>query len=140
MELIIKNIRGYVTERKIKLAIRVILGGVFIVAGIAKLFEPNKLLQQIEQFLFIPELAVYFIAYCLMVFEIILGIFLLAKPNKLVFRTVIGMLLFFCVFLSYKILTHDPSVCGCFGNFILRSNHQELTNNLILFIGIVYIY
>jgi hypothetical protein len=43
MEAIIKNIRGYVTERRIKLAVQVILGGVFIVAGIAKLFEPNKL-------------------------------------------------------------------------------------------------
>ena len=39
MEAIIKNILGYVTERNIKLAVRVILGGVFIVAELSKLFD-----------------------------------------------------------------------------------------------------
>jgi len=47
MEAIIKNIRGYVTERRIKFAVRVILGGVFIVAELSKLFDSQIITDQL---------------------------------------------------------------------------------------------
>jgi uncharacterized membrane protein YphA (DoxX/SURF4 family) len=49
MSAIIKNIRGYVTERRIKLAVRIILGGVFVVAGISKFIDQKMLLSQFRK-------------------------------------------------------------------------------------------
>jgi len=139
MEAIIKNIRGYVTERRIKLAVRIILGGVFIIAGIAKLFDHRLLSAQLKDIFPLNIVGFEASTYALIAFEIVLGALIIFKLKPSVLYTTIGTLIIFIGYLSYKIYNHDPSTCGCFGNFVYVSNKQELLNNLVLLMGSVYI-
>ena len=139
MEAIIKNIRGYVTERRIKLAVRFILGGVFIVAGVSKLFDPQLLFSQIGKIGIKDDFIVQLCSYGLVVFEILLGSLIICWFRQWVAITTGAVLTGFCLFLGYLVYTHDPSTCGCFGNFVHFGNKQELLNNLLLVTGIVYL-
>ena len=77
--------------------------------------------------------------YGLIAFEIILGSLLIFKYNRKVLYTTIVTLSVFSIFLAYKIITHDPLSCGCFGNWILTGNHQELTLDLFLLLIGIYL-
>ena len=133
------TVRSYLNEKNFKFAVKIILGLVFIVSGISKLFAHDLLTIQLEGFKFLNPVVIEIIAYSLILFEIILGALILFKTNRKVLFTTVGTLTVFSLFLTYKIITHDQSLCGCFGNFILASNHQELTQDLVLLLGAVYL-
>ena len=133
------TIRSYINEKNFKLAVKIVLGLVFIVSGISKLIDPELLTIQLEGFKFLNPFVIEIIAYSLILFEMILGALILFKTNRKVLFTTVVTLTVFSLFLMYKIITHDQSLCGCFGNFILASNHQELTQNLILLAMGVYL-
>jgi len=139
MESIIKNIRGYVTEQRIKLAVRVILGGVFIVAGISKFIDPKLLIAQFVKAGITNAIMEYIFAYGLITFETILGLLLIFYFRQWILLITGATLTLFCIFLTYLIITHDPATCGCFGNFVHFSNKQELSNNILLLLGAIYI-
>jgi len=133
------TIRSYINEKNFKFAIKIVLGLVFIVSGISKLFAHDLLIIQLEGFKFLNPIVIEVIAYVLILFEMILGALILFKTNRKVLFTTVGTLTVFSLFLAYKIITHDQSLCGCFGNFILASNHQELTQDLVLLLGAIYL-
>jgi len=133
------TIRSYLNEKNFKLAVKIVLGLVFIVSGISKLIDPELLTIQLEGFKFLNPVTIEVIAYLLILFEMILGALILLKTNRKVLFTAVGTLTVFSLFLAYKIITHDPSACGCFGNFINVSNHQELTQDLVLLLGTIYL-
>jgi len=139
MELIIKNIRGYVTERRIKIAVRIILGGVFIIAGISKFIDPKLLINQFGKAGITNTILSNISAYGLITFEVVLGLLLIFYFRQWILLTTGATLTLFCIFLAYLIITHNPATCGCFGNFLHFSNKQELSNNLMLILGIIYI-
>ena len=138
MSAIIKNIRGYVTERRIKLAVQIILGGVFIIAGISKFIDPKLLIAQFGKAGITNAILSNISAYGLITFETILGLLLIFRFRQWILVTTGATLTIFCIFLTYLIITHDPSTCGCFGNFIYVSNRQELSNNIVLIMGLIY--
>jgi len=134
-----KAVKKYLTERNIKLAVRIILGGVFIIAGISKFIDPKLLLAQLSK-AGIPNAIFSNIgAYGLITFETILGLMLIFRFRQWILITTGATLGVFCIFLTYLILTNDPATCGCFGNFLHFSNKQELSNNLVLILGIIYL-
>ena len=122
-----RALKTYFTEKNIKLVIRFILGGVFIIAGVSKLFDPKLLVAQIVKTGISNPLLLQILAYGLVGFEIVLGLLLLFRFRQWVSYTTGAVLSGFCVFLGYLIYTHDPSTCGCFGNFVHFSNKQELS-------------
>ena len=133
------TIRSYLNEKNFKFAVKIILGLVFIISGISKLFAHDLLTIQLEGFKFLNPIIIEIIAYSLILFEMILGALILFKTNRIVLFTTVGTLTVFSLFLTYKIITHDQSLCGCFGNFILASNHQELSQDLVMLLGAVYL-
>jgi len=132
-------LKRYFNESTFKTVVRLILGGVFIIAGIAKLFDHRLLSAQLKGILPLNIVGFEASAYALIAFEIVLGALIIFKLKPLVLYTTIGTLIIFIGYLSYKVYTHDPSTCGCFGNFVYVSNKQELLNNLVLLMGSVYI-
>jgi len=126
-------------EKAVRLIIRYVLGVVFIVAGVSKLFDPKLLVAQIVKTGISNPLLLQIFSYGLVGFEIVLGLLLLFRFRQWVAVTTGAVLAGFCLFLAYLVYTHDPSTCGCFGNFLHFSNKQELSNNLVLIIGIIYI-
>lgn len=133
------TVRSYLNEKNFKFTVKIVLGLVFIVSGISKLFAHDLLVIQLEEFKFLNPIIIEVIAYSLILFEMILGALILFKTNRKVLFTTVGTLTVFSLFLTYNILTNDPSTCGCFGNFILASNHQELTQDLVMLLGAIYL-
>jgi len=134
------KLRRAFPEHRRKLMLRIILGGVFIVAGISKLIDSQLLFTQIWKIGITNVVIVQIFSYGLIVLELLLGLLLIFLFRKWVAIITGVVLMGFCLFLGYLIYNHDPSSCGCFGNFVHISNKQELLNNLALLMGIIYLY
>ena len=61
------TIRSYINEKNFKLAVKIVLGLVFIVSGISKLIDPELLTIQLEGFKFLNPFVIEIIAYSLIV-------------------------------------------------------------------------
>ena len=127
-------------EKNFKFVLRIFLGLVFIVSGTSKLISPENFIKEVDKvnllfsFLTIPA------AYGFICLELILGILLIFKFSKKVLITTTAVVAVLSCYLGFKVITHDTSDCGCFGNFIYRSNMSALIQDLFMLIVMVYLY
>lgn len=96
---------------------RLILGGVFLFAGISKALDPGALASSIRSYgLGLPEWFVSLSAYSLPYLEIILGLYLLAGLfTKSSAWATNGLMLLFIVALAQGAARGLEIDCGCFG-------------------------
>jgi uncharacterized membrane protein YphA (DoxX/SURF4 family) len=95
------------------LAIRLVLGGIFIYAGTMKLMDPKAFARIISQYDLIPESLLPVIAIGLPGLEVLAGIGLIgAIPGSL--GVIFGLLMLFVGVLWYGILKDLDVDCGCF--------------------------
>lgn len=112
---------------------RLVLGGIFLYAGYAKIFLPNNNLwpwfflkfsismnlanfaTQVEAFKMLPPWGVQFVAHVLPFTEIILGLLLLIGWRLRIWASMLTLIMcgfFFVVFRAYVL--HMDINCGCF--------------------------
>ena len=97
----------------ITLAVRVVLGGIFIYAGTMKLQDPKAFARSISQYDLVPESLLPVIAIGLPGLEVIAGIGLIwAFPGSL--GVISSLLMLFVGVLWYGILKDLDVDCGCF--------------------------
>ncbi len=116
--------------------LRVILGSLFILSAISKLFpiEAFDLIivnQGIANWNIAPYLSRFIISL-----ELFLGISFFVTPfvKRIAVPFSFLLLFVFCVHLSFLIATGSGSKnCGCFGEFIPMSSLEALIKNLVLF-------
>jgi uncharacterized membrane protein YphA (DoxX/SURF4 family) len=105
------------TRRSIILALRLILGAIFLYAGYVKLKEPWELFAlAITQYQLLPLKAVEFVARTLPLFEVALGLMLIAGFWLRISATLTSALLL--VFFALMIRSYAMGMqinCGCFG-------------------------
>ena len=95
---------------------RLIIGGIFLTAGLAKISDPVNFLLTLRKFDLFPEIAARFLSVFLPLLEFVSGLFIMlgvmykAGSLLLAFRNV----LFAAAILSV-ILRGMEIVCGCFG-------------------------
>ena len=115
--------------------LRIIVGLVFILSGLAKLFpiEPFEIIfidLGVSNWLLAPFIARFIIA-----FEIFLGlciVFDIWIKDK-VYKVTLGFLAFFMAYLIYLLITKGNDVdCGCFGSFMAMTPVESLIKNVIL--------
>lgn len=113
---------------------RLLLGGIFIYAGYAKLFAPNLMLHsfftlkfsilanfsnfgnQVRSYQLLPEAGVFFVSRFLPPAEIVLGLLLLAGWRLRVWASIVTLILFgFITVVSRAYLLGLQIDCGCFG-------------------------
>jgi hypothetical protein len=96
---------------------RIIVGLVFIVAGVLKVGHASDLGSTIVAFrLDLPAQFVGFAAIALPLFEIVLGAYLLLGWQlRIVSVLSVALLLVFIVALSSVVIRGIPTPCGCFG-------------------------
>lgn len=96
---------------------RLILGGVFLFAGISKALDPGALASSIRSYgLGLPEWFVSLSAYSLPYLEIILGLYLLVGLfTKSSAWATNGLMLLFIVALAQEAARGLEIDCGCFG-------------------------
>jgi len=103
-------------HRWLDLAIRLIVGGVFIYAGALKIGDPLQFGDRIASFQILPNVFVNSLALGLPVFEILTGLLLivawLRRPAALGILIINGIFLVAIVIALARGLTID---CGCFG-------------------------
>jgi uncharacterized membrane protein YphA (DoxX/SURF4 family) len=97
--------------------LRLGLGLLFIVAGVAKLGDPGKFAVEIADYQFLPLLAPY-LAVMLPGVELVLGVALIAGPRGWRKASALGMVLLLAMFMVAvaQVVVRGINVdCGCFG-------------------------
>lgn len=115
---------------------RIVIGSLFIVSAISKLFpieafDSAIVNQEITNWNIAPYLSRFIISV-----ELFLGISFFITPfvKKIAVPFSFLLLLVFCVHLTYLIATGSGSKnCGCFGELIPMSSLESLIKNLVLF-------
>ncbi|MDE6802846.1 MAG: DoxX family protein [Muribaculaceae bacterium] len=118
---------------------RILVGGVFIISGLAKNLDPWGFIYKIEDYLSvwgwdIPRTIVLAGALCLSTFEFVSGCMLaVGCYRRIVPRLMLALMGAFMLPLTLYILIKDPvDDCGCFGDFIVLSNFWTFAKNVVI--------
>ncbi|MGM5469806.1 BT_3928 family protein [Flavobacteriaceae bacterium LMO-SS05] len=127
---------------------RLLVGALFIFSGFIKLNDPLGFSYKLEEYfssdvLNIPFLEPYVlgIAIFVVVFEVVLGVFLLVgyKPKFTVW-SLLGMIVFFTFLTFYAAYFDKVKDCGCFGDFLKLTPWQSFTKDVILLVFILVLF
>lgn len=133
---------------------RILVGVLFIFSGFIKLNDPLGFSYKLQEYfspdvLNIPFLEPYalIISVLVVVFEVVLGVFLLIgyKPKFTVW-SLLTMIVFFTFLTFYAAYFEKVKDCGCFGDFIKLKPWETFWKDvallvliIILFVGVKYI-
>ena len=127
---------------------RILVGVLFIISGLIKLNDPLGFSYKLQEYfsqdvLNIPFLEPYalLISVIVVVFEVILGIFLLIgyKPKFTVW-SLLGMIVFFTFLTFYSAYFDKVKDCGCFGDALKLTPWESFTKDIILLFFILILY
>ncbi|MBT8180002.1 MAG: DoxX family protein, partial [Eudoraea sp.] len=127
---------------------RVIVGILFIISGFIKLNDPVGFSFKLEEYfsqgvLDLPFLMPYALAISIFVviFEVVLGVFLLMGYNKrFTLWSLLLMILFFTFLTFYSAYFNKVTDCGCFGDAIKLTPWESFTKDVILLGFILILY
>lgn len=127
---------------------RVLVGILFIISGFVKLNDPLGFSYKLQEYfgtdvLNLPFLEPYAlgIAVIVVVFEVVLGIFLLIgyKPKFTVWSLLL-MIIFFTFLTFYSAYFDKVRECGCFGDAISLTPWESFTKDIILLFLILILF
>ncbi|WP_338733228.1 BT_3928 family protein [Mangrovimonas cancribranchiae] len=127
---------------------RILVGALFIFSGFIKLNDPLGFSYKLQEYfsydvLNIPFLEPYalIISVLVVVFEVVLGIFLLIgyKPKFTVW-SLLGMIVFFTFLTFYSAYFDKVKDCGCFGDAIKLTPWESFTKDVILLVLILVLF
>lgn len=127
---------------------RILVGVLFIISGLIKLNDPLGFSYKLQEYfsadvLNIPFLEPYalIISVLVVVFEVVLGVFLLIgyKP-KFTIWSLLGMIVFFTFLTFYSAYFDKVKDCGCFGDALKLTPWESFTKDVVLLILILIIF
>ncbi|MBA6153806.1 BT_3928 family protein [Gelidibacter maritimus] len=127
---------------------RVFVGILFIISGFVKLNDPLGFSYKLQEYfgtdvLNLPFLDPYAlgIAVIVVVFEVVLGIFLLIgyKPKFTVWSLLL-MIIFFTFLTFYSAYFDKVKDCGCFGDAMPMTPWQSFTKDIVLLVFILILF
>lgn len=127
---------------------RLFVGALFIFSGFIKLDDPIGFSYKLEEYfsadvLNLPFLEPYVLglAIFVVVFEVVLGVFLLVgyKPKFTVW-SLLGMIVFFTFLTFYAAYFDKVKDCGCFGDFLKLTPWQSFTKDAVLLVLILILF
>jgi uncharacterized membrane protein YphA (DoxX/SURF4 family) len=129
-------------SRWFHLVIRLIIGAIFIYAGILKLLDPKAFARSISQFDIVPEILLAPVAIGLPAIEFLAGIGLILNIRgslAVIFNLLIG----FILVLGYGIFNDLNIDCGCFSPEEINARNnlkQALFRDLFMIMATCYLY
>lgn len=122
--------------------LRVAVGLVFILSGLAKLYpiEPFEII--FVDFGITNWLAASIVARLVITFEIFLGLSIIFNfwVKNIIYYLTQGVLVFFTIYLLFLLITEGNDVdCGCFGSFLALTPIQSIIKNLILIVILLFV-
>ena len=112
---------------------RLLVGGVFIWAGVLKILDPLEFAQDIANYRMISRNLSFFVALVLPWLEVLCGILLILG----IFRSassllLTGMLSVFLVLIAVTLFRGLDVNCGCFGSLARHVDFQLLLTDIVL--------
>jgi len=127
---------------------RLLVGALFIFSGFIKLNDPLGFAYKLQEYFSSDVLNIPFfepyalgIAIFVVVYEVVLGVFLLVgyKPKFTVW-SLLGMIVFFTFLTFYAAYFDKVKDCGCFGDFLKLTPWQSFTKDVILLVLILILF
>jgi uncharacterized membrane protein YphA (DoxX/SURF4 family) len=127
-----------IRNRPLLLVFRIVLGGLFIYAGVVKVVDPLGFAQDIRNYRLVGQALSFVAAVVLPWLEILAGAFLIAGVWKRGAALVITGLLVFFIILTVVTMARGLDVdCGCFGSLSRRSGWGVVLEDLgMLYLGL----
>lgn len=114
-------------------AFRLIVGGLFIYAGILKIGDPLGFAQSIRNYRLFPQGVCFFTALILPWFEVLAGGFLIVGLFKRTSALLIsGLLAFFIVLVAVTMIRGLDVDCGCFGSLSRKADWRLIVEDLVM--------
>jgi uncharacterized membrane protein YphA (DoxX/SURF4 family) len=128
------------TKRLVGLVCRIVLGFVFIYAGIGKIVEPNVFAKEIMNYRLLPEIIAKTIAIILPWLELSIG-FLLLFGVKTRTASILssGLLIIFTMGVLSAMIRGLNINCGCFSQHIEYVGWKKVAENLALILTSIYL-
>ncbi|MBP1839426.1 BT_3928 family protein [Formosa algae] len=134
--------------KKIVSISRILVGVLFIISGLIKLNDPIGFSFKLEEYfsaavLNLTALEPYalVISILVVIFEVLLGIFLLiGYKAKFTVWSLLLMILFFTFLTFYSAYFNKVTDCGCFGDAIKLTPWQTFSKDIVLLILILIIF
>ena len=108
------------------LLLRLVVGGVFVVAGALKIWDPSHFAVDVANYRLLPDALVNLVAITLPWIEVLVGGMLMAglwkKPSALL---ITGMMALFLAGIAQAVYRHLDIRCGCFST--IEARHVGLT-------------
>ncbi|MGZ5499174.1 MAG: MauE/DoxX family redox-associated membrane protein [Candidatus Aminicenantales bacterium] len=131
-----------VRNKTVLLAFRVVLGGLFVYAGVVKVLEPLDFAQNIRNYDLVGQSLSFIAAIVLPWLEILAGAFLVAGVWRRGAALVISGLLVFFIALTVVTMIRGLDVdCGCFGAFDRKTGLGVILEDLaMLYLGLCVLF
>ena len=124
-----------------KSALKVLLGLVFVVSAVLKLFDMDKFEIYIYSYHFFSLNPSFMVARLAIIIELVLGIGLISHClHKLMWWGSIAMLAGYSLLLIYAMYLGRTDSCHCFGDFLQLDPKQSLIKNAVLMLLFLPIY
>jgi putative oxidoreductase len=127
-----------VRHKALLVVFRLVLGGLFVYAGVLKVVAPLEFAQDIRNYRLVGQSLSFLAAIVLPWLEILAGLFLIAGVWKRGAALVItGLLVFFIVLTLVTMIRGLDVDCGCFGAVSRRSGWGVVIEDLgMLYLGL----
>lgn len=127
------------------MALRVVIGALFIISGFSKLVDPWGFIFKIEDYLAVwglsePRTIILVAAIALSAYEFVLGFLLMTGCFKRVAPWLLMLSMMFMLPLTAYIWIADPvDDCGCFGEMWRLSNAATFWKNVVIVAALAYL-
>ena len=123
------------------IALKMLLGVMFIVSAVLKVFDMDKFEIYIYSYHFFSLNFSFLVARAAIIVELVLGIGLVSNCfHKLMWWGSMAMLLGYTLLLIYAFAIGRTDNCHCFGDFLQFNPWQSLLKNLVLVLLFLLIY
>lgn len=125
--------------------LRIVVGCVFVVSGIAKLIDPWGFIYKIDQYLMVWGMSMQRTitlvgAIAIAGTEFVCGVLLATGCFKRIAVWILTAAMAVMLPLTFYIMIADPvSDCGCFGDMFAISNEATFAKNVLLSVAIIYL-
>jgi len=122
-------------------ALKMLLGVIFIVSAVLKIFDMDKFEIYIYSYHFFSLNFSFLVARAAIIAELVLGIGLVSNCfHKLMWWGSMAMLLGYTLLLIYAFVIGRTDNCHCFGDFLQFNPRQSILKNLVLMVFFALIY
>jgi len=127
-----------IRNKYILFAFRLVVGGIFIWAGLLKIFDPLGFAESIANYKAFPQVISFFLAMVLTWIEVSCGVFLILGIFRSASALLLsGVLASFLVLIAVTILRGIDVDCGCFGSLSRKVDYKLiLTDSVLLFFSL----